>query len=277
MQYQLPYYESYEAYLREIFLDSSFIPGEYSIQVTIEAVGYVSLEIEIPLTILEKDDYDITLQVDSEIDAGDTLRVTVIVMSDGSPVDNVSITVHVTITFRDGSQTTSTATDMTNHTGMLQVAFDIPTSVSELEIIASYDGSISAWPSDSEPASVDVIPVGVDVLSMILGLLVNPISWAAIGTAGAAAYIVKRKRVPATELSSVASMASSAVPSPPVTDIQKLQDLLRANPEGLSRKEISENLSLSSSKVGDLVRDLLSDEQYYEWREGTRRLIRFKE
>jgi hypothetical protein len=64
----------------------------------------------------------------------------------------------------------------------------------------------------------------------------------------------------------------------PVTDGQKIRQLISEHPEGLSRKQISEKLSLSSSKVGELVKDIISsDDKYYEWREGRTRLIRYRD
>ncbi|MGQ4912734.1 MAG: hypothetical protein ACP6KW_11240 [Candidatus Thorarchaeota archaeon] len=276
-EFNLYYDSGREAYLTDLFLGTDITTGNHSILILIEGDGFDTLETSIVLTVLEKADYAIRVLTSEAVRAGDSINVTIIMTTDSKPVAGATVRVTLELTLSGGDQVTRSQTATTGEDGSAYVIFDVPATTTAVQVSAEFEGSVAAWPVESEVITVEVVPASGDVAALILGILMNPISIIGIAGASAAAVGLKRRKnaLRVTELARSVKTPSVSV-SPP-SDLTRLRDLLATNPDGLTRREISEKLSLSSSKTGALVRDLLSsDEQFYEWRDGKRRLIRFK-
>ena len=170
---------------------------------------------------------------------------------------------------------------MTNSNGLATIIFEVPTNAAELEISASYDGSISEWPTESSVMVVEVIPAGTGssgpIISdpLVLTIVTGGISIPLIGLA-----LRRRKRGSSMVSAPVAStpVIQTSPPSTPTTGIQqRLREEILNNDEGLTRAELSRRFGVSSSKIGTMVKDLLdSDAGFYEVKIGAKKLIKFR-
>ena len=80
------------------------------------------------------------------------------------------------------------------------------------------------------------------------------------------------------ELSSLQSSDASILTPTEMGPLNHVIAEILASDTGLTRAELSTRLSLSSVKIGALVKDLLkSDPRFYEAREGVKRIIRKRE
>lgn len=271
------YDDKSEAYIFEIWLGPSLSPGDYEIQVTVEADEYESLLLIMQLTVLEKETYIISLQVTEEVEVGGAMTATLVVSQDEVPVSGVSIRVILVVILRDGSSQTFIVSVMTDADGNAQVIFDLPSSAVSATVTAEFLGSTSAWPAESNAVRRDIRIPGTNILSFILS---NPIALAAIGgiTGVAAIVLIRKMRGSANVPGEKLPRGKDVVLAVELADSERVCKLITDSPDGLTRKEISEMTGLSSSKVGETVRNLfISDTGFYEWREGRSRLIRYRD
>ncbi len=272
-EFVLAYDDYLERYQVEVWLNSSFSTGSHGISIDISADGYGVRSIDIPLEILEKSTYEIALSIGEDIVAGGDLTAYFTVTEDGSPVSGVSIRVVLVTNSQFGGPQTFIISALTDSNGNSHAVFQIPADALQGAVIAEYLGSISAWAAESQEIEFDVRTPGGNILMMLLS---NPIVLAATGGTGVAAVLALRRRR-GGDGTTEAEPPSSAEEPPAATpsDARLVRNLIGSKPEGLSRKEISEATGLSSTKVGNIVRDLLaSDSDFFEWRDGKQRLIR---
>ena len=90
-----------------------------------------------------------------------------------------------------------------------------------------------------------------------------------------------RRRKRGSDIASANISTALTAPAPPAiatTGIRKqlIAEIIGSD-EGISRAELSRHLGASSSKVGTMVKDLLNtDLGFYEVKDGTRKLIKFR-
>jgi hypothetical protein len=273
-EYTLLYNEEQERYSVDIWLNT-LTPGEYEIEFVVETEGYDALNLMIPLTVLQKTSYNLALEVAEDVRAGGELTATVTLTEGAVPVVGTSIRIVVVFTLRDGSTSTLIDSVETSSLGTGEAVFGIPLSATRAVIVADYAGSVASWPAESEPVEVDVLAASGNPLFLILS---NPVFLIALAGSGGGVGVVamRRRRVSGTARPVEDSPTPEASPSVKMTDFERVQRMIMSTPEGLTRQQISEMTGLSSSKVGEIVRNVVSsDTGFYEWREGTQRLIRY--
>jgi hypothetical protein len=277
-QYILLYDVLTQNYTISIRLPIGINPGMYTISISAHGVDCEAKEDIVELEILPKSTYELTLEVVDEIEAGSELLISAIVQHNGQPVGNVPLTLVVVISSQSGSRI-HTQNIETDSTGVASTIFIVPADATRLQISIRYLGSVSVWPADSEAHTVQVISGGLGLIDMLLrdpvmlSVIVGGISLPALGF-----VLLKRRRGSSQNV--MASTGTSSIISPiePISitgPIEKMKEAIIASKSGLTRSELSELLGISSSKTGIIVKDLLeSDTDYYEFRDGTRRIIR---
>ena len=275
IEYDLVYEESAFRYQVEIWLDSSFAVGSYEVSLDIVVDDYHGLSPDIPLEILEKGTYSISLEIDDDIVAGGDFTASFTVTEEGASISGVSIRVVLVVYSQAGDSQIVIASGITDMDGHGHVTFEIPLSAVQGTVRADYLGSISVWPAQSQEIELDIRRPGLDILSFILS---NPIALVAVGGIGVVSVILLRRRGGVhSSVKSAVEVSSAATPAPPLTDTQRVRHAIRSQAEGMTRQEISQSTGLSSAKVGEIIRDLLaSDRGFFEWREGRQRLIRYR-
>jgi hypothetical protein len=292
VQYALVYDSGTEEYSVEIWL-STLAPGSYTLNFTASAIDCETEFGEIQLEIVPKATYVLVLDADEEVQAGQPIQITVLVLYDSGSASGLSITVHILVQRGQNAPQELIEDISTNSEGLASLEFSVPTGATDLTIWAEFSGSVEVWSAMSNTINREVTPGGIDILSFIISLFEDPITLAIIvgGGGGLIAGLIllrRRRGKPSVSTSSVIEDIAppsvtediappSLAPTAPAGEMDILQDEIKQYPVGLTRTQIAKSLDISKSKAGVLVKKLLeSDPRFEEISEGRLRRIRFK-
>ncbi|MBY8997158.1 MAG: hypothetical protein KGD60_05460 [Candidatus Thorarchaeota archaeon] len=277
--YPLIYEGTTLSYTISLWLGPTINPGTYELELNADATDCLSANGTIELEVLAKATYVLVVESASEISGGDTLPITMMATEDGVAVSGLQIEFQIVATLRNGGERIYIEVMTTNTDGMVTLNFEVPADVSELSIIARFNGSISEWPAESSSIQVEVGSSG----SGILTLLLNPMTLALIAgcvSVPLLAVSLRRRRRSSGGLNTpidtmIESTSIDETPSAGLGD--RLRNEIMSSEDGLTRAELSKRLGPSSSKIGVIVKELLSsDSDFYEVREGSKRYIRYR-
>jgi hypothetical protein len=161
----------------------------------------------------------------------------------------------------------------------------VPWDATRLTIWVDIEYAIGEWPAKSNIISRDVAPASMDMLSFIISLFENPVTFVIIvggfgGSIAGLIFLRQRRGRGGTSTLIIANpvIAPESMPLAPAGEMDTLREKIRENTNGLTRAQIAQSLEISTSKAGALVKNLLeSDSEFYEVREGTKRIIRKRE
>ncbi len=174
-------------------------PGNYSINVVIEAPYYLPQTLEIPLYILPKTRTILTVNVPQEVTAGNTILISgTLTTENKDPIGMATIKIIVLVTYKNGTKKQFEYETVTNTKG--EFSYTIPTNneMSKIQITVVYEGmtdktsahttyNITIKPSIS--TSKSLLPRWLTTIILITSIIF-------IGTFG---YISKRKHKIKTE------------------------------------------------------------------------------
>jgi len=278
VQYILLYDSATENYTLSILLGESIEPGSYQITISANAIDCEAREDQLALEVLEKSTYKLDLDVAEQVNAGEVLFISVTVYMDSQPIGNTELTLYIIISSEAGTRTHTqifTADDM----GVAIAMFDVPDDATGLDILVHYAGSISVWPTQTSLFHVDVTSGAMGFIEMILS---NPVLLSAVVGGVSLSFLglalIRRRRGLSKDIMSspvTSSTMESIEPISLVEPIDRMKNEIIASESGLTRVDLSKRLGISSSKIGLIVKDLLeSDSNFYEFRIGSKRLIR---
>ena len=295
VQYALVYNPESELYSVEIWL-STLSPGVYTINFTATAVDCETEAGEIQLEITPKITYELTLEVDEEIQAGQQIQIIVSATYESGVANGLPLTVHIVIERGQATPEDRTEEVTTDVDGLALLDFDVPLDATGLTIWAEFDGTEREWSATSYTVNREVTPSGFDILSFIFSLIEDPVTLMIIVGGGggfiAGLILLKRRRgkprvstpsvtediTPSSVAPSVTEDIAppSVAPTAPEGEMDVLQNEIKQYPVGLTRAQIAKALDISRSKAGVLVKKLLeSDPRFEEIIEGRLRRIRF--
>ncbi len=282
IQYSLVYDNVTEHYSVEIWL-ATLAPGSYMLNFTASAIDCETEYGEIQLEIEPKVTYYLTLDVDEEVPAGQPIEITVSATYESGAVSGLPITVHIVIERGENAPHEITEDVLTNSEGIALLVFTVPSDASGLTIWADFEPAIGEWPATSNTVNREVTPSGFDILSFIFSLFEDPITLAIIvggGGGSLAGLILLRRRRGSPKMSEPIATDTLAppttTPTAPAGEMDIIQDVIKENPNGMTRAQIAQSLEISTSKASAMVRQLLeSDSGFEEIKEGRLRRIRF--
>jgi hypothetical protein len=282
--YTLVYDSEAESYSVDIWL-GTLAPGIYNLTLATSAID-CETEIEvIQLEIYPKMQYNLSLDADEEVQAGQSMQIMVSATDESGSVSGLLIEVHILVV--SSTELIAPAEFIeeitTNSEGLALLEFDIPSDATSLSIRAEFAGSESEWSAISNTVDRNVTPGGIDILSFIISLFEDPITLTIIlgGGCGLGAGVLllrRRRRRPRVPKVSVAEevIPPSVEPTAPAGEMDILKEEIKQYPVGLTRSQIAKALDISISKAGVLVKKLLeSDSRFREFKEGRLRRIRF--
>jgi hypothetical protein len=191
--------------------------------------------------------------------------------------------VHIVIERGENAPHEITEDVLTNAEGIALLVFTVPSDASGLTIWADFEPAIGEWPATSNTVNREVIPGGFDILSFIFSLFEDPITLAIIvggGGGSLAGLILLRRRRGSPKISEPIATDTLApptsTPTAPTGEMDIIQDVIKENPNGMTRAQIAQSLEISTSKASAMVKQLLeSDSGFEEIKEGRLRRIRF--
>ncbi len=259
-------------------LPLNIAPGSYSLYLQAEAEDCLVADAITSLEVLAKSTYVLSLDVLEQVQAGSDITISVSTTEDNQPVQGISVTISIIVHLSEGDQQVIIEGVSTNSQGLAEITFEVPHDAIELEISASFQGSISEWPAETATVHVDVTPSGTGGGSpivadpLVLTIITSGISLPILALA------FRRRRRGGGRVSAPVSVEPVAPPPSPLSEMQKkLRDEIANSEEGITRAELSRRLGPSASKIGAMVKDLLnSDSGFYEVREGAKKIIKFR-
>ncbi|MFW9963942.1 MAG: hypothetical protein ACFFCX_10285 [Candidatus Sifarchaeia archaeon] len=275
VEHQLIYDLDTQTYTVDIWL-SSLEPGNYTLNFTATATDCETEVGEIQLVLVPKILYTIAIDVDEQIQAGQTAEITIQVSYESGPITGFDVLLHIIVERGQGApqEFLETASDT--------YEFLVPVDATGLTVWAEFEGSIGEWPAISNTVNREVTPGGIDILSYIISLFEDPITLTIIiGGGGSAAglLLLRRRRRGGIPSTSVADpvIAPTTASAAPVGEMEMLQDKIKGSSDGLTRPQIAQSLEISTSKAGAMVKKLLEENPAFEEiREGRLRRIRFR-
>ncbi|MCK5302488.1 MAG: hypothetical protein KAJ96_05035, partial [Candidatus Thorarchaeota archaeon] len=198
-EYNLEYISTQQGYLVDLWLGPTILPGIYTLTITARAIDYTDAQIVVSLTVLAKDRYILVVETPTEVTEGSTLSMEVTATSNSEPVGELSIEVHIMVTYASGNQVEWVESGTTNNQGIATIEFDISAEITELEIWAEFLGSVSEWKVVSEERIVIVRSSAVDPISILIAFLRDPVTLSlVVGTPSAAILVIilKKRRIP---------------------------------------------------------------------------------
>jgi hypothetical protein len=282
IQYILHYDSGLEQYFTAIWLDT-LAPGSYTINFTVTAVDCETEFGEVQLEIVPKVRYYLTLDVDEDVTAGQPVEITVSASYESGVVDGFPVTVHIVIVRGDSAPQEITEDALTNTEGVALVVFNVPSDATVLTIWADFVGAEGEWPAISNTVNREVSPGGFDILSFIFSLFEDPITLTIIvgGGGGSIAGLIllrRRRGVPKVSKPMVTDTIAppTTAPTAPAGEMESVQNVIKENPNGMTRAQIAQSLEISTSKASAMVRKLLeSNSMFEEVKEGRLSRIRF--
>jgi len=262
-------------------LPLNIAPGSYNLYLYSDAEDCATADVIATLTVLAKSEYVLTINGPEEAQSGSDISISVVVTEDDQTVQGVYVTILIVVHLNDGEQHTIIEGVYTDSSGIAEIMLAIPDDAIEIDASASFQGSLSEWSAESSVIHIDVtpagtgggVPIGIDplVLTIAAGGVSIPLL----------ALAFRRRRRGGGKVSAPVSVASVTTAPPPTSPLSEIQKRLRneiANSEkGITRAELSRRLGPSASKIGAMVKDLLnSDSGFYEVREGSKKLIKFR-
>ncbi|MFX1369469.1 MAG: hypothetical protein ACFFAY_12795, partial [Promethearchaeota archaeon] len=157
--YEATFDDESSRYLATIFLDSSlYEPGEYTVAIDAIAVDCVVGSETATLTINEKHQYTLELDVAQEVSAGGTLGVTASLTLDGTPVNAKSIFVYAQFNFSGVLSDPVRKVAVTTADGTADINFDVPSNATDVIVWGVFEGSRTEWAVITEILAVNVVP-----------------------------------------------------------------------------------------------------------------------
>ena len=262
-------------------LPLNIAPGSYNLYLNAEAEDCLTADVVATLTVLAKREYVLTINGPEEAQAGNDIPISVVVTEDSQPVQGVYVTISIVVHLDTGEQHLIIEGTTTDSSGIAEVTLAIPDNAIEIVASASFQGSISEWPTESSDVHIEVTPRGTGGAPIVVDPLVLTIATGGV-TIPLLALAFRRRRRGGVRVSAPVSVASVTPPTPPTSPLSEMQKRLRDeianNEDGITRAELSRRLGPSASKIGAMVKDLLnSDSGFYEVREGSKKLIKFRE
>ncbi|MFW9964382.1 MAG: hypothetical protein ACFFCX_12500 [Candidatus Sifarchaeia archaeon] len=273
IEYQLIYDSETQRYSVDIWL-ASLSPGFYTLNFTASATECETETGEIQLEILPKILYTIVIDVEEQIQAGQTAQITIQVSYESGSISGFEVEIHIIVERGEAApqEILETASDT--------YEFLVPIDATGLTVWAEFEGSEGEWPAISNTVNREVTPGGVDILSFIISLFEDPVILTIIvGGGGSAAGLIllrRRRRSGITSVTEPIVALTTATPAP-AGEMDILQDKIKNSADGLTRAQIAQSLEISTNKAGALIKKLLeSNPTFEEVREGRMRRIRFK-
>lgn len=261
-------------------LPLNLAPGSYSMYLHAAAEDCIPAVEITGLTVLAKSEYVLTINGPEEAQEENDIPITVTVIEDDQPVQGVYLSFTIIVHLINDEPQIIVEAVFTDSSGIAEVILTIPSNAIEIEASASFQGSLSEWPADSNSITIDVVPAGSGGWSLVipdpitLSIIIGGISLPLL------AIVFIRKRRGGSKVSASVSVRTPphTPPVPPDGGIhQRLMSEIMNSGEGITRAELSRRLGPSASKIGAMVKDLLnSDSGFYEVREGAKKLIRYK-
>ena len=282
VQYPLVYDNETMTYSVGIWL-GSLAPDIYQLNLTISAIDCETEHGIIQLEIDPKVEYTLSLEVDEEVQAGQTIEITVLATYEAGIVDGFWMTIHILIEREQSVPQEHAELISTNSEGLAILEFAVPLDATKLTMWADFEPSLGEWPAESNTEVREVSPAGMNLLIFIRSLFENPITLiifvSGVGLPVAGLFMLRRRRgaprAPVGEMSK-SIVSASPTPSAPVGEMESLQEIIRKSPNGMTRAQIAQSLEISTSKASALVRKLLaSGLGFEEINEGKLRRIRF--
>jgi hypothetical protein len=283
-EYNLTYDSDFETYSVQIWL-GSLEPGIYNLTFTASAVDCETEYGVIQLEIYPKVEYFLSLEVENEVVAGQSIQITVHATYESGAVSGLRMTVHILIERDQTSPQEHTEQITTNTEGLAIMDFEVPLGATKLTIWADFENGPGEWPASSNIEVREVSPGGMDIIAFIRSLIEDPFKlilvFGGIGLPIAGLLFVRRRRG-ASRVPSV-SVVDTAIPTtpPPFTpsgEMATMQEIIKSNPDGMTRSQIAQALEVTTGKAGAMVRNLLaSDSGFEEVREGKLRRIVFRD
>ena len=280
VDYVAVYNNTNKMYEITLKLMQNMAPGTYTLHLHAEAEDCNTADVDAILEVLPKSLYSITLNVADQVQAENDLTISISVTGNNRPVEDLNIQINIIVHYGNGSQQSILIDVITDSHGVALFVFEIPNNAVELDVTATFQGSISEWPAESPTKSVNIIRGGTSGLGPIIS---NPVTLSIIAggiSLPLLALVYRRRRKVGERM--LAPISNAAVtPMPPRTAVsglqQKLIEEIINSEEGITRAELSRRLGLSASKIGSMVKDLLnSDLGVYEVKEGVKKLIKFR-
>jgi len=268
------------SYIVNFRLPMNMDPGSYILYFYSWTEDCVEITEPASLEVLAKHTYILSIDAIDQIQSGNDLTITITAMEGTEFASGIALDITIVVTLSQGGQQFIVEQTVTDSNGLAIIIFEVPDNAVELEVSASFDGSISEWPALSSIKSVEVTPAGTGGTGLIIpDPLVLSIIFGGISVSILALAFRRKRRGSGSAVSvSVHSTAPILPPSSPATGIQQqLREEILNSEEGITRAELSRKLGASASKVGSMVKDLLdSDSGFFEVKEGAKKLIKFK-
>ncbi|MFQ5833791.1 MAG: hypothetical protein ACE5H4_13875 [Candidatus Thorarchaeota archaeon] len=171
--YTMPFNSITSTYRVGLWLNSSYLPGNYTFTVYASASNCNSTLKVGNLRVLAKV-HIVLMLVDLDTDIiGNVIPVTVNASRGGSPVEGLTITVYARFNVSDGTPLVVSKVDVTDANGVAEVNIDVPASATGAEVWAEYAGSRQEWPASTRVEFVSVTPQ--NILGILLFLMQQPL------------------------------------------------------------------------------------------------------
>ncbi|MFW9807388.1 MAG: hypothetical protein ACFFFK_11725, partial [Candidatus Thorarchaeota archaeon] len=218
VQYPLVYDEDSMTYSVGIWL-RVLPPGIYQLNLTVSAVDCEAEHATIQLEIDPKVQYTFSLEVDDEVQAGQTIEITVLATSESVIVNGLQMTIHIVIEREQSSPQEHAELTYTNSEGLAVLEFAVPLDAKKLTIWADFEPELGEWPAVSNTEIREVSPAGMNLLIFIRSLFENPITLiivvSVVGFPVAGLFMLRRRRgVPSAPVGSMAKVVISPPPTP---------------------------------------------------------------
>jgi len=257
-QYQLGYNPGTQEYSGSIWL-GSLAPGIYTINFTATAIDCETEYGEIQLEIIPKRTYTLLIEVDDEIQAGQSIEIIIQASDESGPMEGLSVSVHIIVERGQSApqEFIEVASDL--------LEFHVPSDATGLTIWAEFEGTVEEWPAISNTVNRDVSPGSIDPLAF------DPITLAIVVGAGggsiAGLIFLRRRRhrasIPSTSITDPV-VTPTTTPTAPAGEMEMLQEKIKEHPDGLTRNQVAQSLEITTSKARAMVKHLLGSELGFE-------------
>ncbi|MFW9812473.1 MAG: hypothetical protein ACFFF9_08450 [Candidatus Thorarchaeota archaeon] len=164
VEYTLTYLSGTQEYSVDIWL-GTLTPRTYSLNFTASATDCETETGEIQLVIEPKSLYDIVVDADEEIQAGQSILISIQVNDGSEIIEGFEVTLHIVVD-RVVGQPQEYVESRSN-----SFEFTVPLDATQLTIWAEFDGSIEEWPAVSNTITREVTSSGIpfgDPMTLIM-------------------------------------------------------------------------------------------------------------